>query len=971
MPSKHERLTSRIGCKDRCVGHSVARHRAKCRSAPLLPIAALVALTAFAPGAARAQDATWLLDPTSDDFKTAANWTPATVPSGTAFFGTSDTTALTFSTGGAAGGWTFNAGASAYTFANSQAYTFTGAGIVINGGSASITNTDDLTFLGASTAGRATITNDNSIIFNTNSTAGNATINNANFGAMTFNNSSTAGSATITNKNNVFFESASTAGSATITNDHNIFFSGASTAGNATITNNATIQFEDRTTAGSAAITNNSGATVDFSGSTGPAGDNKLTAGSIAGAGLFQLGANELTVGGNNMSTDVSGIIAGIGGSLVKVGTGALTLSGSSSLSGTTIEGGTLTVVNGGTLNASDTIVVGSTAGSSGILNIGAGGSASALNLVVGQSGVGTLAVQNGGTLTDFGGSVGELPGSQGTATVSGAGSTWTNNSDIVVGGLGTGTLNIQDGGTLNSRGGGSIGMSAGSTGTVTVTGPGSTWNNSPGGGLNIGSFGTGMLAIANGGMVINTTDFAANIGNGAGSLGTVTVTGAGSTWSNSSGLNIGNLGTGTLTIANGGVVTSAGPIVIATNAGSIGTLNIGAGAGNPAVAPGTLTAPSVAFGAGTGTINFNHTSADYVFAPAISGDGALNVLAGITTLTAANSYSGATNVVGGSLRAGALNTFSPNSALTVAGGGTLDLNGFNQTLSSLANAGLVNMGAGAAPGTVLTTTSYAGTGGTIAINTFLEGDGSPSDRLIINGGAGTGATTMHVTNILGPGAETTGNGILVVEAINGAATSPGAFMLSSGELRGGVFNYDLFRGGVSGSPNDWFLRSDFVVTGPPGEVLPPETSPPTTPVVPPVVPPVTSLPTDPPPNPLPPGVYPIIGPELATYGVVQPLARQLGVRNPRHARRPGRRHLRAGWLRRYARGPAERPADQETGAGACALSALLAIGLGPLLRPNARQPLSRLRRSARQRQSGRLPGRHRSSAGISDRRPL
>ena len=49
-------------------------------------------------------------------------------------------------------------------------------------------------------------------------------------------------------------------------------------------------------------------------------------------------------------------------------------------------------------------------------------------------------------------------------------------------------------------------------------------------------------------------------------------------------------------------------------------------------------------------------------------------------------------------------------------------------------------------------------------------------------------------------------------------------------------------------------------------------------PVVPPVLPPETSLPTTPPPDPLPPGVYPIIGPELATYGVVQPLARQLGL---------------------------------------------------------------------------------------------
>ncbi len=65
------------------------------------------------------------------------------------------------------------------------------------------------------------------------------------------------------------------------------------------------------------------------------------------------------------------------------------------------------------------------------------------------------------------------------------------------------------------------------------------------------------------------------------------------------------------------------------------------------------------------------------------------------------------------------LNTFSPNSAVTVAGGGTLDLNGFNQTVSGLTNAGLVNMGTGTAPGTVLTTTSYMGAGGTIAMQHF------------------------------------------------------------------------------------------------------------------------------------------------------------------------------------------------------------------------------------------------------------
>ena len=208
-----------------------------------------------------------------------------------------------------------------------------------------------------------------------------------------------------------------------------------------------------------------------------------------------------------------------------------------------------------------------------------------ARNLTVGANGTGMLTIQNGGTLADSSGAVGNLPGGLGTVTVTGAGSNWSNAGTVVVGGLGTGTLNIQNGGTVNS-GGGSVGLSPGSTGTVTVTGPGSGWINGVSGGLNIGSFGTGTLMIANGGTVFNFTNFTANIGQGAGSQGTVTVTGAGSSWINNLGVNIGNLGTGTLTIADGGVV--AGPVTIATNAGSIGTLNIGAGAGNPAAAPGT-----------------------------------------------------------------------------------------------------------------------------------------------------------------------------------------------------------------------------------------------------------------------------------------------------------------------------------------------------------------------------------------------
>ena len=198
-----------------------------------------------------------------------------------------------------------------------------------------------------------------------------------------------------------------------------------------------------------------------------------------------------------------------------------------------------------------------------------------------------------------------------------------------------------------------------------------------------------------------------------------------------------------------------------------------------------------------------------------------------------------------------------------------------------------------------MTTTSYIGAGGTIALNTFLGGDGSPSDKLVINGGSATGNSFLRITNAGGPGAETVANGIPVVQAINGGTTAPGAFALA-GEVRGGAFDYFLFRGGLGGSnPNDWFLRSTFVV-GP-------------VPIGPARCRSGRSLPTDPPPEPLPPGVYPIIGPEIATYGVVQPIARQLGMTTL------GTLHERTGDTFASREYGYAMPADGDTRTGSCA----------------------------------------------------
>jgi autotransporter family porin len=89
-----------------------------------------------------------------------------------------------------------------------------------------------------------------------------------------------------------------------------------------------------------------------------------------------------------------------------------------------------------------------------------------------------------------------------------------------------------------------------------------------------------------------------------------------------------------------------------------------------------------------------------------------------------------------------------------------------------------------------------------------LGTDGSPSDRLVINGGTASGNSLLRIANAGGPGALTTGNGILVVDTINGGTTVPGTFALA-GRVAAGPYDYTLFRSSVDASNNQaWYLRS-------------------------------------------------------------------------------------------------------------------------------------------------------------------
>ncbi len=371
----------------------------------LLASSALGLAPVLAALPAAAQDSTWLLNPGSNNYNLAGNWS-AGVPTGTATFGITNAASVVITADIVFDSWIFSAGAPAYTFSSDNLRTleFSGGGISVLGGSVNFINGGLLNFNNASTAGSATLTNPGILSFNqtstagsanivntyvlgfyNNSTAANATINSSN--SMSFNGTTTAGNARITNTGNLAFNASSTAGSATITSTNDLFFSNSATAGGATITNSNLLRFLDTSSAGNAsilnvnlmyfynastagsaaitnggllnfiststggtaAITNGAAGVTDFSAHVGALG-----VGSIAGGGSFTLGANQLTVGGNDLSTNVTGIIAdgghgagGIGGSLVKAGTGTLTLSGANTYTGaTTVNGGAL-IVNG------------------------------------------------------------------------------------------------------------------------------------------------------------------------------------------------------------------------------------------------------------------------------------------------------------------------------------------------------------------------------------------------------------------------------------------------------------------------------------------------------------------------------------------------------------------------------------------------------------------------------------------------
>ncbi|MER9137988.1 autotransporter outer membrane beta-barrel domain-containing protein [Mesorhizobium sp. M0830] len=468
------------------------------------------------------------------------------------------------------------------------------------------------------------------------------------------------------------------------------------------------------------AVTNSDGYLGYISGSTGTATVDG-TGSTWHGNHLYigSQGAGALTISnGGAVSLGNSGIIAdGLGSS------GSLTVDGAGSTwtsNGYLVVGnsgaGTLSITNGGKVSDQYSSI-GVNTMSTGTVSVDGSTWTNSGPLFIGESGTGTLDITNGGVVTNSDAYLGMNAGSTGAATVAGAGSKWTNSGDLYVGYSGTGTLDVTNGGHVLNQAA-ILGESDTATATVTVDGAGSSWSTDDG--LTVGLAGHATLAISNGGSADADT---VSVGQGATATGAVTVDGMDSKWTNKNGLYLGFLGSGTLAVTNGGIASGGltvmaigadatgqatvdGPTslwemhgdlvigvggtasvtlsndgtalvdfatVIASQAGSTGTLNIGGAAGAAATGAGILDSATLQFGLGTGALNFNHTEANYAFGAAISGLGTINQIAGNTNLTADSSgFTGATNVSGGRL---AVNGSLANSLVTIMGG-TLGGNG-------------------------------------------------------------------------------------------------------------------------------------------------------------------------------------------------------------------------------------------------------------------------------------------------------
>jgi outer membrane autotransporter protein len=506
------------------------------------------------------------------------------------------------------------------------------------------------------------------------------------------------------------------------------------------------------------------------------------------------------------------------------------------------------------------------------------------------QGGVGTYNISGGELFLDGGiNGLGRTngtgrPGSTGTLNISGGVVDLSGGGRLIIGYGNLSAAEAQSQGTIQQTGG-ILRVHNGSTLNLSGLNTSTGVYNLNGGALEIG--GDSLLPSYNN----NTPHYQFNIGGGTirvieaplvtsvnatltGGVATIDTNGLGATWSGvlSGPGSLAKIGDGTsaLTGSNtyaGGTFLNGGTLQVTADN------NLGAATGGLTFDGGTLqlgagltSTRSVTLNGNGGTIDTNGFNS--TFSGTIGGAGSFTKAgAGSLTLGGAGSYAGATLVNAGILQAGAANVFSANSAYTVAAA-TLDLNGFDQAIASLAGSGQVALGSATlTTGNDSTSTSFSGaitgTGGLIktGAGTFsltgsstytgptsvnagiLSVDGSLASPVSVNaGGTLIGNGTIGGLNVASGSTVSPGHSIGTLNVAGNVAFAPGSTYLAEvgpagqadliaatghASLTGGTvqaigsFTPDLAytiltaQGGVSGSFADVSTATDFAFLGP------------------------------------------------------------------------------------------------------------------------------------------------------------
>lgn len=433
-------------------------------------------------------------------------------------------------------------------------------------------------------------------------------------------------------------------------------------------------------TTGSTTATGNANNPVNIANAatTGLTLANNISIGSLSGGGsnggLVTLAANTLTIGGNNESTTFAGVISSSGSpttSLIKTGTGILTLTGTSTFTGAvTISNGLVNIgnvrnlgsgtaisVNGGGLQFSPNPTNNSADPSTRTITIGSGGATFdtngnqvAFENAIGNSGTGGLTKTGNGTLTLAGANTytGATTVTKGVLNLKNA-SAVSAGSSVTVAASGSLLLTLAGTNDFGSRP-----LTISGTGSAAGM-PGALVNilgtNTYSGAITLGADATvsaaaGTLALSSASAVTGSGFGLTLTGSGNGTLSGAIQTGAGGltktgngTWTlsgttaNYTGAT--SLTGGTLSITGGalgstsGTTLGGGTLALTSGSQNIGNLTVSAGMANTVTvgASSTLTIGSTITRSAGGTVFFDESAASSAVATTATGSGTNNIL--------------------------------------------------------------------------------------------------------------------------------------------------------------------------------------------------------------------------------------------------------------------------------------------------------------------------------------------------------